>query len=65
MYRQTQAKGLVVGGMFDEFVNRVFTGATKPLLVHLVEDPNMPAEDLAEIEKLVRARRRDMEKKKP
>jgi BlaI family penicillinase repressor len=65
MYRPTQPKDQVVEGMIDEFVNRVFRGATKTLLVHLVEDPNMPSEDLAEIEKLVRARRRDMEKKKP
>jgi BlaI family transcriptional regulator, penicillinase repressor len=65
LYRPTHPKTEVVEGMIDEFVDRVFRGATKPLLVHLVEDPNMPAEDLAEIEKLVRARRRDMEKKKP
>jgi predicted transcriptional regulator len=45
--------------MVDEFVKRVFSGSARPLLVHLVEDPSLPREDLAEIEKLVRARRRD------
>jgi predicted transcriptional regulator len=61
IYQPTQAKDQVVESMVDEFVGRVFSGSAKPLLVHLVEDPDIPAEDLAEIEKLVRARR----KKKP
>jgi predicted transcriptional regulator len=58
IYRPTQPKGRVVGNMVDEFVERVFSGSAKPLLVHLVEDPNIPAEDLAAIEKLLRARRK-------
>jgi len=65
LYRPTQPKDQVVENMVDEFVNRVFRGAAKPLLVHLVEDSNMPAEELAEIERLVRQRRLNMEKKKP
>jgi predicted transcriptional regulator len=65
MYRPTHPKDQVVENMVDEFVSRVFSGAAKPLLVHLVEDSDIPAEDLAEIEKLVRARRRDKEKSKP
>ena len=58
VYRPTLPKDQVVENMVDEFVNRLFSGSAKPLLVHLVEDPNIPAEDLAEIEKLVRARRK-------
>lgn len=58
IYRPTRPKDQVVEGMVEEFVNRVFSGSSKPLLVHLVEDPNIPAEDLAEIEKLLRARRK-------
>jgi BlaI family transcriptional regulator, penicillinase repressor len=61
MYHPTRTKGKVVENMVNEFVDRVFSGSAKPLLVHLMEDPNIPAEDLAEIEKLLRARR----KKKP
>jgi BlaI family transcriptional regulator, penicillinase repressor len=61
MYHPTRPKDQVVENMVKEFVNRVFSGSAKPLLVHLMEDPNIPPEDLAEIEKLVRARR----KKKP
>ena len=58
IYRPAQPKDQVVGGMVEEFVNRVFSGSAKPLLVHLVEDPTIPTEDLAEIEKRLRARRK-------
>ena len=58
IYRPTQPKEQVVDGMVEEFVNRVFSGSAKPLLVHLVEDPRIAPEDLAEIEKLVRSRRK-------
>jgi predicted transcriptional regulator len=58
IYSPTRPKDQVMENMVDEFVNRVFSGAAKPLLLHLVEDPNIPDEDLAEIERLMRARRR-------
>ncbi len=58
LYRPTHPKEQVVENMVDEFVNRVFSGSVKPLLVHLVEDPDIAPEDLAEIERLVRARRK-------
>jgi|SRR5579872_989386 len=57
VYRPTLPKDQVVENMVDEFVKRVFSGSAKPLLLHLVEDPRIPHEDLEEIEKLVRARR--------
>jgi predicted transcriptional regulator len=44
--------------MVKEFINRVFNGSTKPLLVHLVEDQGISPEELDEIETLVRDRRR-------
>ena len=37
VYRPAQPKRLVVGAMVRDFINRVFNGATEPLLVHLVE----------------------------
>jgi BlaI family penicillinase repressor len=58
IYRPTQPRDEVVGGMVAEFVGRVFNGSAKPLLMHLVENPDLPAEDLRAIEKLVRARRK-------
>jgi predicted transcriptional regulator len=54
VYRPTQPKRLVVGAMVREFINRVFNGATEPLLVHLVEDHDLSAEELEEIAKLRR-----------
>jgi predicted transcriptional regulator len=57
VYVPAQPREKVVEGMIDEFVERVFNGSAKPLLVHLVEDRNIPLEDLDEIEKLVRSKR--------
>lgn len=48
----------VMDGMVKEFVNRVFNGSTKPLLVHLVEGRGISPEELAEIEALVKQRRK-------
>ena|SRR5215510_8562925 len=58
IYRPAETKGKVVERMVDEFVKRVFNGSFKPLLVHLVEDPKMADDDLREVEKIVRARRK-------
>jgi predicted transcriptional regulator len=38
----------------EDFVDRVFRGATKPPLVHLVEDKRLSSEDLEEIRRLLR-----------
>ena len=58
IYRPAQPKGQMVDRMVTEFVDRVFDGSAKPLLVHLVEDARIPQRDLAEIEQLLQARRR-------
>jgi predicted transcriptional regulator len=52
VYRPVQAKGLVIGAMVREFVNRVFNGSAEPLLLHLVEEHNLSREDLDEIARL-------------
>ncbi len=52
VYRPTQPKRQVVGAMVRDFINRVFNGATEPLLVHLVEEHDLSAEELEEIAKL-------------
>ncbi|HEX3742898.1 MAG TPA: BlaI/MecI/CopY family transcriptional regulator [Bryobacteraceae bacterium] len=54
VYRPAQPKRQVVGAMVREFINRVFNGATEPLLVHLVEDHDLSPEELAEIARLRR-----------
>ncbi len=54
VYRPTQPKRQVVGAMVKDFINRVFNGATKPLLVHLVEEHDLTPEELEEIAQLRR-----------
>src|ERR1700685_619274 len=58
LYRTAKPQAQVTAGMVKEFVNRVFNGSTQPLLVHLVEDKGISAEELAELERLVRERRK-------
>src|SRR3984893_11373593 len=49
VYRPAQPKGQVIGAMVREFVNRVFNGSAEPLLVHLVEEQGLSAQDLEEV----------------
>jgi predicted transcriptional regulator len=54
VYRPAQPKRQVVGDMVRDFINRVFNGATEPLLVHLVEEHDLSREELEEIARLRR-----------
>lgn len=54
LYRPAQPKNKVIGGMVREFVNRVFNGSAEPLLMHLVEDEALTAEELAELARIAR-----------
>ena len=58
IYTPTKPQQQVVRSMVNEFVHRVFNGSARPLLVHLVEDPHIRQDELAEIEKLVKDRRK-------
>jgi BlaI family penicillinase repressor len=58
VYRPAQPQKQVVGNMVQEFVNRVFSGASKPLLVHLAESREISHEDLDEIGQLLKEKRR-------
>jgi len=53
IYRPARPRAQVLGVMVRDFVDRVFQGATKPLLVHLVEDERLSENDLAEIRRLL------------
>jgi BlaI family transcriptional regulator, penicillinase repressor len=53
LYRTAKPQAQVTAGMVKEFVNRVFNGSTKPLLVHLVEDRGVSSEELAELQDLL------------
>src|SRR5438477_839798 len=58
IYRPTKPQQQVVGSMVNEFIHRVFNGSARPLLVHLVENPDIHPNELAEIEKLLKDRRK-------
>jgi predicted transcriptional regulator len=58
VYRPAESQSKVIARMVNDFVHRVFDGSTKPLLVHLVEETEVSAKELDEIETLVRERRR-------
>ncbi|HKD08390.1 MAG TPA: BlaI/MecI/CopY family transcriptional regulator [Bryobacteraceae bacterium] len=57
VYRAAQPQRKVLGAMVKEFVNRVFNGSAEPLLVHLVEEHNLSAEDLNEIAEMRRSQK--------
>lgn len=54
VYRPARPRAQVLRRMVRDFVDRVFQGAAKPLMVHLVEDSRLSTEDLAEIRRLLR-----------
>jgi BlaI family transcriptional regulator, penicillinase repressor len=41
VYRPVQARQQVLGGMVREFIDRVFDGASRPMLLHLVKQTKL------------------------
>jgi len=58
VYSPTQPQREVVGNMVHDFLRRVFNGSAKPLLIQLVEDKKLSTEELDEIRKLLKDKRR-------
>jgi len=58
IYSLTKPQQQVVRSMVREFVHRVFNGSARPLLVHLLEDPHTDPNELTEMEKLFKERRK-------
>jgi BlaI family penicillinase repressor len=58
VYTPVRAQREVLGNMVQDFVKRVFNGSAKPLLVHLIEDKKISPEELDEISKLLKDKRR-------
>src|SRR5437867_4441440 len=52
VYRPARPKHQVIRGMVREFVDRVFNGSGRPLVVHLLEDEQLTEADLREIGRL-------------
>jgi BlaI family transcriptional regulator, penicillinase repressor len=57
VYRPARPRRQVIRGMVREFVDRVFNGAGRPLVVHLLEEEHLSEADLREIARM-RGRKR-------
>ncbi len=55
VYSPVESQRGVIAAMVSEFVDRVFNGSARPLMMQLVEDRRLSEKDLAEIRKLMEA----------
>jgi BlaI family penicillinase repressor len=53
-YRPARPERAVITSMVREFVSRVFDGASRPLLVHLVTDGRLTATEKQELVRLIK-----------
>lgn len=53
VYSATRPERQVTGKMVREFVDRVFNGSARPLLVHLVEDRKLSEDDLRDLRRMI------------
>src|SRR5262245_17253901 len=58
VYRPAQPQSEVMGSMVRDFIGRVFNGMAQPLLVHMLEDGKITENELDELKKLLREKRR-------
>ncbi len=52
-YRPAQAQGRVITSLVREFVERVFDGASRPLLAHLVMEGRLTKEEREQLKRLI------------
>ena len=57
LYRPVKPKHQVVGAMVREFVDRVFNGSARPLVLHLLEEDQLTESDLRDITRLMGRKR--------
>ena len=55
IYSAAKPQKQVIGAIVRDFVQRVFNGSAEPLLLHLIEDEQLTAEDLDEIRRVIRS----------
>ncbi len=53
VYEPSQTRTQVVGGMVEDFVDRVFDGAAQPLVLSLLRERKLSKSDLEEISRLI------------
>jgi BlaI family transcriptional regulator, penicillinase repressor len=54
VYRPTRPEAAVLRSMVREFLDRVFNGSARPLLVHLLRDQKLSGEELEEVARIIR-----------
>ena len=52
-YRPSRPEGRVITSLVREFVDRVFDGASRPLLAHLVVEGRLTKEEREELKRLI------------
>jgi BlaI family transcriptional regulator, penicillinase repressor len=52
-YRPARPEGRVITSLVRDFVDRVFDGASRPLLAHLVSERRLTKEERAELKRLI------------
>ena len=57
VYRAARPRQQVITEMVREFVNRVFNGSSRPLVVHLLEDEQITESELRDISKMAGKKR--------
>src|SRR5829696_5912588 len=57
LYRAARPKQQVIKDMVRDFVDRVFNGASQPLVLHLLEDEQITESELRDISKLAGKKR--------
>jgi predicted transcriptional regulator len=58
VYKPTRPQTEVVSSMVRDFVNRLFNGSAKPLMVHLAESEQFTPEELTEIRRLLQEKQK-------
>lgn len=58
VYRPAHPRKHAVSALLGDFVDRVFNGSTRPLLVHLVEEGRLSPSDLDELRALVKEKKK-------
>jgi BlaI family penicillinase repressor len=53
-YRPARPERVVISAMVREFVNRVFDGASRPLLLHLVKESRLTEKERNELLRLIK-----------
>ena len=53
VYAPVRAQHLVVRSMVREFVNRVFDGSARPLLVHLLKEKGLTERERKQLQRLI------------